>query len=171
MVTSQQYHSCYFLITSGPNDGNGVPLTDAQMKQQASFVGWDFNSVWQISENLAYPELIWHFLCTSPSAPTGVSATDGTYTDHIRVTWNSAFGATGYEVWRSTSNSSGSASKLGDYTSPFDDSNVTAGTPYYYWVKAKNSCGPSGFSLSDSGIRVLPFAIGSYRRICYRWNI
>jgi predicted secreted protein len=89
--------------------------------------------------------------CAVPSVPTSVSATDGTYNDHIRVTWDLASGATGYEVWRNTSNNSGSASKLGDYTSPFDDSSVTTGTMYYYWVKAKNSCGTSGFSSSDIG--------------------
>jgi hypothetical protein len=87
-----------------------------------------------------------------PSAPTGVSATDGTYNDHIRVTWNSASDANSYEVWRNTSNNSGSALKLGDSnTSPFDDSGVTYGTTYYYWVKAKNSCGTSDFNSSDSG--------------------
>jgi|GEM_PF-825464 len=142
----------YFLDTAGPNNGIGTLLTDTQMKQQASFAGWDFNSVWQISESLNYPELAWHFICTSPSAPTGVSATDGTYSDHIRVTWNSALGATGYEVWRGADSNSSLASKLGDSnTSPFDDSNVTAGTSYYYWVKAKNSCGTSVFSSPDSG--------------------
>ena len=90
--------------------------------------------------------------CTTPSAPTGVSASDGNYTDKVRVTWNSVTDATGYEVWRNSSNSSSSASKLGNSTtSPFDDSNATSGTTYYYWVIARNDCGASGFSSSDSG--------------------
>jgi len=38
--------NCYFLDTAGPDNGYGTPLTDAQMKQQSSFVGWDF--VWEI---------------------------------------------------------------------------------------------------------------------------
>jgi hypothetical protein len=33
---------CYFLETTGPDNGYGSPLTDAQMQQQSSFVGWDF---------------------------------------------------------------------------------------------------------------------------------
>ena len=90
-------------------------------------------------------------ICTAPSPPTSVSASDGTYADKVRVTWDSVSGAIGYEVWRSTDSSSSSASKLGNYTSPFDDSSVTPGTMYYYWVKAKNSCTTSGFSSSDSG--------------------
>ncbi|MBN1392903.1 MAG: hypothetical protein JW947_08890, partial [Sedimentisphaerales bacterium] len=32
----------YFLLGAGPDNGFGEPLTDEQMKQQASFVGWDF---------------------------------------------------------------------------------------------------------------------------------
>jgi hypothetical protein len=57
-----------------------------------------------------------------------------------------------YEVWRNTSNNSGSASKLGDYTlPPCDDYGVTEGTTYYYWIKARNSCGTNDFSSSDPG--------------------
>lgn len=52
---------CYFLNTSGPNDGIGTSLTAAQMKQQASFVGWDFNNIWTINENISYPELAWQY--------------------------------------------------------------------------------------------------------------
>ena len=92
---------------------------------------------------------------TRLKAPTGVSASDGTYTDKVRVTWNSSSGATGYEVWRHTSNSSGSATKIGDPTSTsYDDTTAVAGTTYYYWVKAVDSENTkSAFSSSNSGYR------------------
>jgi len=59
--------SSYFLITSGPDNGYGEPLTDEQMKQQSSFVGWDFvgetvngtKDVWTIKETVDYPKLVW----------------------------------------------------------------------------------------------------------------
>jgi len=35
--------SSYFLNTAGPDNGYGVALTDSQMKNTASFVGWDFS--------------------------------------------------------------------------------------------------------------------------------
>jgi hypothetical protein len=89
---------------------------------------------------------------TTPSTPTGVSATDGTYCDRVQVSWSASSGATSYEIWRYTSNNSGSASKIADDTaSPYDDTSAVAGTTYWYWVKAKNSCGTSGFSSPDSG--------------------
>jgi len=40
---------------------------------------------------------------TIPPQVTGVSATDGTYTDKVRITWNVASGATGYDIWRGSS--------------------------------------------------------------------
>ena len=58
--------SSYFLVTSGPDDSNAVPLTDAQMKQQSRFVGWDFvgetangtDNIWTITEGVSYPKLV-----------------------------------------------------------------------------------------------------------------
>jgi len=58
------YNNSYFLDTAGPDNGYGEPLTDAQMKQQASFINWDFSykdgdpADWfiQIEE---YPILTW----------------------------------------------------------------------------------------------------------------
>ena len=56
--------SCYFLDTAGPDNGYGTPLTDSQMKQQSSFVGWDFDPFdgdpadW-VMPLLDYPKLSW----------------------------------------------------------------------------------------------------------------
>ncbi|NLX22688.1 MAG: hypothetical protein GXY55_13630 [Phycisphaerae bacterium] len=89
-----------------------------------------------------------------PDAPTGVTASDGTYLDRVAVAWNASTGATGYQVWRATTNNSGSASQLAAPTvTSYDDTTAVSGTTYYYWVKATNSSGSSGFSISDSGYR------------------
>jgi hypothetical protein len=53
----QGVFSSYFLETAGPDNGFGEPLTDEQMKQQSSFVGWDFVEIWGIGENQTYPYL------------------------------------------------------------------------------------------------------------------
>lgn len=62
--------SSYFLDVAGPNNGYGTPLTDSQMKHQASFAGWDFvwetanghNDAWAICEGNSYPKLTWQFI-------------------------------------------------------------------------------------------------------------
>jgi len=93
---------------------------------------------------------------TTPSPPTGVSASDGTYTDKVQISWTASAGATHYQVFRYTSNNSSSATSLtsSHSSSPYDDTSAVAGTTYYYWVKACNSVGCSGFSASDSGWRL-----------------
>ncbi|RCX17158.1 putative repeat protein (TIGR02543 family) [Anaerobacterium chartisolvens] len=51
--------SYYDRETSGQSDtGKGIPLDTAQMKQQASYAVWDFATVWQITEDTSYPELL-----------------------------------------------------------------------------------------------------------------
>ena len=88
--------------------------------------------------------------------PTGVSASDGTYTDKVRVSWTAASGATSYQVYRNTSNSTSGASQIGTPTgTSFDDTTATPGTTYYYFVKACDSGGCTDFSTSDSGYRAV----------------
>ncbi|MHC4867781.1 MAG: hypothetical protein ACYTEX_27235, partial [Planctomycetota bacterium] len=88
----------------------------------------------------------------APPIPTNVQATDGTYPDMVRVSWDSVPDATAYEVWRNTSSDSNSANKVGDDDMPpYDDNGIVPGVTYHYWLKAKNNCGTSNFSLSDPG--------------------
>jgi fibronectin type 3 domain-containing protein len=102
----------------------------------------------------------WNPADQAPSAPTGLSASDGAYTDKVRVTWTAASGATSYQVWRHTANNSAAASQIGTTTSAtYNDLGAVAGTTYYYWVNAINTAGTSGFSASDSGFRALSVTI------------
>ena len=51
-VTSSYYDS----ELSGQSDtGKGIPKTTAEMKQQATFQGWNFCTVWEINEGVSYP--------------------------------------------------------------------------------------------------------------------
>lgn len=87
-----------------------------------------------------------------PGAPTGVAASDGTFTDKVRISWVPVIDATYYEVYRNTSNSSIGVTILNSpTTTPYDDTGATPGTTYYYFVKACNSAGCSGYSTGDSG--------------------
>lgn len=88
-----------------------------------------------------------------PSSPTGVTATDGTLVEGTRISWNPTIGATGYEVWRSTTNNSASAVRLASSVplALYYDLTATSGVTYYYWVKSVNSAGSSALSSSDAG--------------------
>jgi hypothetical protein len=89
-----------------------------------------------------------------PAAPTGVSASDGTWSDRVRILWNASAGATSYHVYRNTTNDTGTATDLGYTTGPgADDMSAVAGTTYWYWVKAFNALGGSPFSSPDTGYR------------------
>lgn len=90
------------------------------------------------------------------SAPSGLVASDGTYTNKVRVTWNSAVGTEGYRIYRHTVNDAGTASLIGNAPGAgFNDTNAAPGTLYYYWVKATNAITSSGFSGVDTGYRMI----------------
>lgn len=87
-------------------------------------------------------------------APGSVTATDGTDATKITVTWQAAAGATSYEVYRSTTNDTGTAGApiaVNVTVTSYQDTPPAANTQYFYWVKARNSTSVSGFSQSDAG--------------------
>ena len=102
--------------------------------------------------------------CTNgaPSAP-GVTATDGTSTNHAQLSWSDVAFEDGYEIWRNTINVSGSASLLntvGANTTNYNDTSATPGQQYYYWLKAYNCAGNSGFGSGNGGYRQLATVAG-----------
>ena len=92
----------------------------------------------------------------APSAPTGVTATQGTEPSCVRVNWTAPSGATEYAVYRATVNNSKNAQYLENVTVPrYNDTSARPGVDYWYFIKAKNSSGMSGFSTSANGWRKL----------------
>jgi hypothetical protein len=84
---------------------------------------------------------------TTPAAPAAVFAAGSDKA--ITVRWLPSFGATGYDVLRSTTSGSGYttiASNIAADKASYMDTTAAAGTTYYYVVRAKNSAGTSGNS-------------------------
>jgi len=96
----------------------------------------------------------WSGSDTNLPAPAGVSASDGTFSNMVQLSWNAVADAVEYEVWRHTSSNSGSASQISSSNptgTSYDDISATAGIMYYYWVKALNPNSTSCFSGGNSG--------------------
>ncbi|MDR2576341.1 MAG: fibronectin type III domain-containing protein [Treponema sp.] len=88
----------------------------------------------------------------APQAPSAPSVIIGDR--QLTVNWTAVAGAAAYEVWLGTSNNSAAAIQNGaDVSSVLSVTidNLTNGTTYYVWLKAKNSIGTSSFSPVASG--------------------
>ena len=92
-------------------------------------------------------------ISVTPPAPNGISATDGSFTDRVRVSWTASDGAVDYKVFRHTTNSTTGAKELtNDHpASPYEDDSAVPDVTYFYWVQACNSAGCSDYSLPDTG--------------------
>jgi subtilisin family serine protease len=86
-----------------------------------------------------------------PPAPTGLTATTGTSTGQIFLTWNGSATATSYTVKRKTS-SFGTFSTVasGVTGTTFTNGGLVSGHRYYYVVSASNASGQSGNSSQTS---------------------
>ncbi len=82
-----------------------------------------------------------------PAAVNTLSATQGTLTAKVKLTWVSLPEATGYEIYRATT-SGGTGTLIGTVgtTASYDDNSALPGSAYYYTIKAKVSAlvGPAG---------------------------
>jgi len=87
-----------------------------------------------------------------PGKPTGIKATDGTFPDRVRVTFNTVAGATVYRVFRCVTAGQTCGLPIGfPKNGSFDDTKGVPGTVYYYRVRACNSEGCGKFSAANTG--------------------
>jgi len=93
-----------------------------------------------------------------PTAPTGLTASDGTSTTQVELSWTDVALETGFVIWRNTVNTFGTSTAI--YTNAanlttYNDTGATAGQQYYYWVTATNATGSSAASTVDGGYKKL----------------
>jgi fibronectin type 3 domain-containing protein len=101
-------------------------------------------------------------IATAPAAPSGVSATQGTYEDKVVISWTEVAGADRYIVYRNTVSPYAMSTSInwpGTAGSSYEDTNVEAGITYYYLVEAFNGDLESGPSMPVSGYVSEPAAV------------
>ena len=95
------------------------------------------------------------------AAPTGLYATDGTSAAGVTVSWSGVAGASGYAVYRGTSNDSSAAQVVASTANTtIDDTTANPGTLYFYWVVATNAVSTSEKSTVEMGFRSIPAPSG-----------
>ncbi|MDD5482491.1 MAG: PQQ-binding-like beta-propeller repeat protein, partial [Kiritimatiellae bacterium] len=105
------------------------------------------------------PAVGWSLL----AAPQKVSASAGAYPNMIRVSWViGSTDATDHVIFRSLSSDPSTAEWQSDvvYNDPaatnYDDTAITRGPDYYYWVAAKNNYGSSTWTAAGSPGGTIP---------------
>lgn len=103
----------------------------------------------------------------SMPAPQNLVATDGSFSDHVAVSWSSVTPPSGisavsqYQLYRSLSSNSNPADAdlIATITAPtltYDDEGVVQGSTYRYWVRASNGTQTSSYSSPDLGSASAP---------------
>lgn len=111
---------------------------------------------WAVKDDLTATDdfKAWVGLSTSSSltAPTNVTASDGTSSTSVVVSWTAVAGASYYQVYRSLGSVFSGATLVGtSTTNSYTDSTVVVSTTYTYWVKAASASATSDESVPDTG--------------------
>ena len=96
---------------------------------------------------------------TAPARPV-VTASDGTSSDSVRITWENSARALSYSIKRAESTTGNKTLLDSNVVSPYVDNDVVPGKTYYYWVTAVNEVGENE-SVSDSGYRSISLSLDS----------
>lgn len=134
-------------------NSSGSIITDATTIDTASEFSANVSTV-VISASTDHFSLYAPVVSTDPSAPStpsGLSAAAAS-SSQINLSWTAIGGATGYDIYRSSS-SGGTFARLGGEptvslgsTTSYSDTGLSAGTSYYYKITALNASGESAAS-------------------------
>jgi len=182
--------------TPGNWDHNSAPTSPAQPQGAASFyynatglaggTTHYFNASANNTEGTSWGST--QTFLTKPAAPTGVSASDGSSTSFVVVTWTKSTGATGYDIYRNAGliDSVGDVATYNDNTAgaptitagasaatngtsasyvqlSLSGTSANNGTSYTYGVVATNATGDSSLSATNTGYR----GVGA---LIYQWQ-
>ena len=152
-----------------PSDGDAITVVDQNQfgDRNGQILTYKFtpsaNGIFSIAtKSERGSNWVWYAFSNeiiAPEDPTSISASQGTFSDKVRISWNAAVGAQTYTIFRAETNLFSSATELvtGETGTSFDDSTATL-KYYYYWVKADSAGGSSseigpalGFISASSG--------------------
>lgn len=131
----------------GKADPGANSFTEVSLKPNTTYVR-HIHSTNLFGESVASAD---QTVRTLANNPTGANASDGTFTDRIRVSWNTSQGAVSYRVYRNGPAGVGTLEYSGSATI-FDDVNKLDDSIYTYYVYAVNTPGvnSAGYT-SDTG--------------------
>ena len=140
------------LASNTPNDGSkvvAVPWTAASTQARVKV-----EAVGNIFFDISHGDFTIN--CPTPDFPTNVTASDGTYTDKIFVTWDLPVGQpiSHVAIWRREAGPGNPITKIeSQWTATgYNDTSVTVGVTYDYYLEAVNFCGSiSAISSPESG--------------------
>jgi hypothetical protein len=133
----------------------------------AALLSGDVNGTWQLYVGDDYPfadggrvsagwSISFGTSDTALAPPGGLSASDGIFSDRVRVTWDTVPGASAYRVFRADALPADPAAArlIATVSEPLhDDFTAEPGVTYRYWVRAAEGDRVSPLSAGDDGFR------------------
>ncbi|MDO9085086.1 MAG: hypothetical protein Q7U53_02660 [Anaerolineaceae bacterium] len=165
--TNASYYQIFRNEINSTNDATRLtenqefsPYEDLSATPEKNYYYWIKACNMTDCSNYSLPDVGFSIL-NAPNPPTLIDASDGTFFDKVRISWNEVETATYYKVFRTTSDSMIEFETLteNNVSNQYDDITAIPEEEYYYWIKACNLIGCSDYSNPDTGYRVEGFNI------------
>lgn len=142
------------VVANAENDGNILRVTLADSIAADTAVKLRFT--FETEEGDIVAEVAFTATQSAPATPTNLTATEGTATSGVRLSWGAVANAATYAVYRSTGGDAANAAFIGSTEDRrYTDLTAIPGVDHTYFVKAQNTAGSSALSDGATGWRAL----------------